>query len=53
MSPLLFLFYINDIFDFFGSLYDSGRKFYEVRHISIHADDVTIVASTREITMNK
>ena len=24
LSPLLFLFYINDIFDFFGAIYDGG-----------------------------
>ena len=53
LSPLLFLFYINDIFDFFGSLYDTGRNFYEALHILIHADDVTIIASTREIAINK
>ena len=47
LSPLLFLFYINDIFDFFGALYDGGKKFFDVLHILIHADDATIIASSR------
>ena len=53
LSPMLFLFYINDIFDFLGSLYDRGNQFFEVLHLLVHADDATIIASTREIAINK
>ena len=53
LSPLLFLFYINDIFDFFGALYDGGKKFFDVIHILIHADDATIIASSRINAISK
>ena len=53
LSPLLFLFYINDVFDFLGAIFDGGRKFFDVLHILIHADDATIVASDRSSAMSK
>ena len=53
LSPLLFLFYINDIFDFFGSIYDGGRHIFDVLHLLIHADDATIIASSRVNAINK
>ena len=34
LSPLLFLFYINDVFDFFGALYDGGRRIFDIIHIT-------------------
>ena len=46
-SPLLFLFYIDDIFNFFGSLFDGGKHIFDAIHILIHADDATIIASDR------
>ena len=53
LSPLLFLFYINDIFDFFGALYDGGQQCLELLHILIHADDATIIASSRDDAISK
>ena len=53
LSPFLFIFYINDIFDFFGAIYDGGIQFFEALHLLVHADDATIIASTREIAVNK
>ena len=47
LSPWLFLFYINDMFDFFDGIY--GRTtLLETIHLLIHADDTTILASSRE-----
>ena len=47
LSPWLFLFYINDIFDLFEGIY--GRKsLLDTVHLLIHADDTTILASTRK-----
>ena len=53
LSPLLFLFYINDIFDFFGALYDGGQRCFELLHILIHADDATIIANSRDNAISK
>ena len=47
LSPWLFLFYINDIFDYFDGIF--GRDgLLETLHLLIHADDTTILASSRE-----
>ena len=49
LSPLLFIFYVNYIFDFFGCLFDAASNtIYDKIHILMHADDATLVASTRE-----
>ena len=53
LSPFLFLFYINDICDFLGAIYDGGIQFFDAIHLLVHADDATIIASTREIAVNK
>ena len=54
LSPLLFIFYVNDIFDFFGSLFDNARNtILEKIHILMHADDATIIASKREKSICK
>ena len=47
LSPWLFLFYINDIFDFFDGIYGM-TSLLETIHLLIHADDTTILASSRE-----
>ena len=47
LSPMLFLFYINDIFDFFGSIYRGGKNVFQCLHLLIHADDATILAHHR------
>ena len=53
LSPLLFLFYINDIFDFFSSLYEYGRNEFEALHLLIHADDLTMIAHSRQEAISK
>ena len=54
LSPLLFIFYVNDIFDFFGSLFDNPVNIiYEKVHILMHADDATIIAANRERAQSK
>ena len=53
LSPLLFLFYINDIFDFFAAVYGDGRNIFECLHLLIHADDATIIAHDRLSAINK
>ena len=52
LSPMLFLFYINDLFDFLNAIY-SGDELAEIINILIHADDVTIFASSREKAIAK
>ena len=47
LSPLLFFFYINDIFDYFYAIYGSHGLLEKI-HVLIHADDSTLLASTRE-----
>ena len=54
LSPYIFLFYVNDIFDFFDGIY--GRSMdviYEIIHILLHADDATLLASTRAVAIEK
>ena len=53
LSPLLFLFYINDVFDYLGQLYDHGKCNLDVLHILIHADDATIIARDRTTAIEK
>ena len=47
LSPLLFLFYINDVFKYLELIYDGGKHVLDVLHILIHADDATIIARDR------
>ena len=54
LSPLLFLFYINDIFSFFQSLYkNSLNSIFEIIHVLVHADDATFIASARVLAISK
>ena len=53
LSPLLFLFYINDIFDFFGAIYSNGRNVFECLLLLVHADDATIIAHDRMGAIHK
>ena len=53
LSPLLFLFYINDVFDFFGAVYQGGRSVFECLHLLIHADDLTMIAHCRDEAIRK
>ena len=52
-SPILFLFYINDVFEYLGSIYDGARDMFDIIHILIHADDATIIATCRESAVRK
>ena len=54
LSPLLFIFYINDIFDTFKRVH--GRcveNIYKLIHLLVHADDVTLLATVRNCAMSK
>ena len=54
LSPFLFIFYINDIFDFMYSLYDNMiESLLDIINILIHADDATILASSRSSLISK
>ena len=54
LSPLLFLFYVNDIFQFFQNLYqNTSIDIYEIIHVLMHADDFTLTASTRTLAIRK
>ena len=47
LSPYLFLFYINDIFDFFNAIYtNSNNDLLDRLHVLIHAYDATILTSS-------
>ena len=52
LSPWLFLFYINDIFDLFDGVY-GVKDFLNSIHLLIHADDTTIVATSRKLMRSK
>ena len=53
LSPLLFLFYINDIFDYFGAIYNNGKNVFQCLHLLVHADDATIIAHDRNGAVQK
>ena len=56
LSPFLFIFYINDIFDFFDNLYKNAQNadtILDKLHILIHADDANIIASSRSLLVEK
>ena len=46
LSPWLFLFYINDVFDLFEGIFGTS-DFMNAIHLLIHADDTTIIATSR------
>ena len=54
LSPYLFLFYVDDIFEFFDVIYGRSKEvIFEVIHILLHADDATLLASTRTLAIEK
>ena len=54
LSPILFLFYVNDIFSVFQTAHTNTRNIiYEIVHVLMHADDANILASSRDIAIAK
>ena len=54
LSPYLFLFYVNDIVEFFDGIYGRSKEvLFEIIHILLHADDATLLASTRTLAIEK
>ena len=52
LSPWLFIFYINDIFDMFEGIYGTD-SFINALHLLIHADNTTILGTSRQIVESK
>ena len=52
LSPWLFLFYINDIFDMFEGIYGTS-DFMNTLHLLIHADDTIIIGTSRKSVESK
>ena len=54
LSPYLFIFYIDDIFDFFYTSFNIiSNSILEMIHLLIHADDANILASSRDVLVKK
>ena len=54
LSPMLFLFYVNDVFDFFHAIYrNSCDTIYDIVHLIMHADDATLISSSRALAVRK
>ena len=53
LSPMFFLFYINDIFPFFEALYKDGINILDKISMLIHADDATLIATIRSNAIAK
>ena len=54
LSPYLFLFYINDVFDFMDSIFGTNNNnVFNNLHILIHADDANLIATTRDLMIRK
>ena len=53
LSLLIFLFYINDIFQFFDAIYHNCASVLDKINILIHADDATLISTTRAIAIAK
>ena len=53
LSPFLFLFYINDIHDYFQTFFMNTFTYLEKLHMLVHADDLTIIATSREKMVKK
>ena len=53
LSPFLFLFYINDIHDYFHTFFTNAFTSLEKLHMLVHADDLTIMATSREKIIKK
>ena len=52
LSPYLFLFYIDDVFDYLDDKYKNSDLLNRL-HILIHADDANLLATTRQLMLEK
>ena len=53
LSPFLFLFYIDDVFDYLDKIFVTGADIYDKIHVLIHADDANLIASARDLMIKK
>ena len=54
LSPMLFIFYINDIFEVFRSAYGACvENIFKIIHLLVHADDLTLLATLRDDAIAK
>ena len=54
LSPYLFLFYIDDVFQYFDELFSKDSlDIYDRLHILIHADDANLFATARNMMISK
>jgi hypothetical protein len=53
LSPYLFLFYIDDMFEYLDNAFPTKIDVFENLHILIHADDANVIACTREMMIEK
>ena len=53
LSPILFIFYINDMFEVFRSAHGKCVNLFKTIHLLIHADDVTMLATDRASALAK
>ena len=53
LSPMLFLFYITDIHDYFNTFFNLNNCILEKMHILVHAEDLTLVTISRSELIKK
>ena len=54
LSPYLFLFYINDVFDYLDGIFSTTNQYvFDNLHILVHADDANLIATTRHVMLRK
>ena len=53
LSPYLFLFYIDDVFDYLDRLFVNTADIYDKIHILIHADDANLIANSKDLMVSK
>ncbi len=54
LSPFLFLFYIDDLFDYLDRVFNNTcSDIYDRLHVLIHADDANLFATSRDLMIRK
>ena len=54
LCPYLILFYIDDVFEYFNMIFLVGQSnVFKKLHTLSHADDVSLIAMKRDLTMQK